>query len=298
MRNWQEGGLQNKYSLAEKMRKKYVPLTAAIAMGAGALAGCGSSEQAPENRAQSAQTAATSEATSSATPTANPSIKAPARNKTSQPERSHSTDKATEIPSFPASPTQSPEQQSTEELLPGEEKLSDEENQAFRKELDQALSNGDEINIGRGIFIIERGDAPDQKGVSLYTAISNPVVANVGKGATQPVSANEPVEYYVYNAKIQHWSKLHKEKIPNSFAVDRDGNEQPGLQLQRTRFWTDKKGSELRDDISTGTDGLKTPTGGDWTGVTEDIARSTNYSSSTRQKAADAAVESTTHHRS
>lgn len=275
-------------------------LTAATvaALGAGALVGCGSSEKAPRNEAQPTQPAAAAEATSSATPSADPSIKAPADKKTSQPERSHSTDKATEIPSFSASPTQSPEQQSAEELLPGEEKLSDEENQAFRKELDQALSNGDEINIGRGIFIIERGDAPDQKGVSLYTAISNPVVANVGKGATQPVSANEPVEYYVYNAKIQHWSKLHKEKIPNSFAVDRDGNEQPGLQLQRTRFWTDKKGSELRDDISTGTDGLKTPTGGDWTGVTEDIARSTNYSSSTRQKAADAAVESTTHHRS
>ena len=99
MRNWQEGSLQNKYSLAEKMRKKYVPRTAAIAMGAGALAGCGSSEQAPENRAQSAQPAATAEATSSATPSADPSIKAPARNKTPQPKQSHSTDKATEVPS-------------------------------------------------------------------------------------------------------------------------------------------------------------------------------------------------------
>lgn len=298
MRNRQEGGLRN--SLAEKIRKKYVPLTAIIAMGAGAVAGCGSSEQAPENRAQSAQTAATSEATSSATPTAKPSIKAPARNKTSQPERSRSTDKATEIPSFSASPTQSPEQQSAEELLPGEEKLSDEENQAFRKELDQALSNGDEINIGRGIFIIERGDAPDQKGVSLYTAISDPVVANVGKGATQPVSANEPVEYFVYNAKTERWSKFRKEKIPNYFVIDRDGNAQPGLQLQRTQFWAEKEGSDLRDVVSTGTDGLKTPTEGSYlTGVTEDIAKkSADYSSSTKRKAADAAVESTTHHRS
>lgn len=294
MINRQEGGLQN--SLAEKIRKKYVPLTAIIAIGAGALAGCSSPEKAPRNETQ--PTAATAEATSSATPSADPSIKAPARNKTPQPKRSHSTDKATEIPSFPASPTQSPEQQSAEELLPGEEKLSDEENQAFRKELDQALRNGSEINIGRGIFIIERDDAPDQKGVSLYTAISDPVVANVGKGATQPVSANEPVEYFVYNAKTERWSKLRKEKIPNYFVIDRNGNEQPGLQLQQTQFWAEKGGSELRDDISTGTDGLKTPTGGDWTGVTEDIARSTNYSSSTRQKAADAAVESTTHHRS
>ena len=150
-------------------------LTAATvaALGAGALVGCGSSEKSPENRAQSAQTAATAEVTSSATPpSADPSIEAPARNKTPQPKQSHSTDKATEIPSFSASPTQSPEQQSAEELLPSEEKLTDEENQAFRKELDQALRNGSEINIGRGIFIIERDDAPDQKGVSLYTDLT------------------------------------------------------------------------------------------------------------------------------
>ena len=47
MRNRQEGGLQN--SLAEKIRKKYVPLTAIIAIGAGALAGCSSPEKAPRN---------------------------------------------------------------------------------------------------------------------------------------------------------------------------------------------------------------------------------------------------------
>lgn len=273
-------------------------VAAVAALGAGAVAGCGSSEKAPRNATQ--PTAATAETTSSATPTANPSIEAPARNKTPQPKRPRSTNKATEIPSFPASPTQSPEQQSAEELLPGEEKLSDEENQAFRKELDQALRNGSEINIGRGIFIIERDDAPDQKGVSLYTAISNPVVANVGKGATQPVSANEPVEYYVYNAKTERWSKLRKEKIPNYFVIDRNGNEQPGLQLQQTQFWAEKGGSDLRDVVSTGTDGLMTPTEGSYlTGVTEDIAKkSANYSSSTRQKAADAAVVSMTHHRS
>ena len=277
--------------------KELIGAGAGLALTFGAVA-C--SAETPRNEAQPTQPAATSEAASSATPTANPSIEAPARNKTSQPERSRSTDKATEIPSFPASPTQSPEQQSAEELLPGEEKLSDEENQAFRKELDQALRNGSEINIGRGIFIIERDDAPDQKGVSLYTAISDPVVANVGKGATQPVSANEPVEYFVYNAKTKRWSKFRKEKIPNYFVIDRDGNAQPGLQLQRTQFWAEKEGSDLRDVVSTGTDGLMTPTEGSYlTGVTEDIAKkSANYSSSTRQKAADAAVESTTHHRS
>lgn len=276
--------------------KELIGAGAGLALTFGAVA-C--SAETPRNEAQPTQPAATSEAASSATPTANPSIEAPARNKTSQPERSRSTDKATEIPSFPASPTQSPEQQSAEELLPGEEKLSDEENQAFRKELDQALRDGSEINVGRGIFIIERGDAPDQKGVSRYTAVSNPLVADVGKKVTDPVSPNAPKVYYVYDAKTEHWLQLDKEKIPNSFAVDRDGNEQPGLQLQRTHFWTEKKGSDLRDVVSTGTDGLMTPTEGSYqTGVTEDIAKSDNYSSSTRKKAADAAVESTTHHRS
>ena len=270
--------------------KELIGAGAGLALAFGAAA-CSANEAQPD------QPAVTAEATSSAT--AKPSIEAPARNKTPQPKQSHSTDKATEIPSFPASPTQSPEQQSAEELLPGEEKLSDEENQAFRKELDQALSNGDEINIGRGIFIIERGDAPDQKGVSLYTAISDPVVANVGKGATQPVSANEPVEYFVYNAKTERWSKFRKEKIPNYFVIDRDGNAQPGLQLERTQFWKKKGGSDLGDVIHRSEDGLKMPKEGNYVkGKTEDIAKAVNYSSSTEQKAADAAVESTTHHRS
>lgn len=285
--------------LADNMKKKktkeLIGAGAGLALAFGAAA-C--SAETPRNEAQPDQPAVTAEATSSATPSANPSIEAPARNKTSQPKWSHSTDKATEIPPFSASPTQSPEQQSAEELLPGEEKLSDEENQAFRKELDQALNNGDEINIGRGIFIIERGDAPDQKGVSLYTAISNPVVANVGKGVTQPVSANEPVDYYVYNAKTKHWSKLHKEKIPKYFVIDRDGNEQPGLQLQRTQFWEKKDGSDLGDVIHRSEDGLKMPKEGNYVkGKTEDIATPSNYSSSSREKAASAAVESTTHSR-
>ena len=111
-------GSSERLSFWGRAEKKVLSVIALSAIGASALAGCGSSEKAPENRAQSAQTAATAEATSSAT--ANPSIKAPARNKTSQPERPHSTDKATEIPSFPASPTQSPEQQSAEKVRPGE----------------------------------------------------------------------------------------------------------------------------------------------------------------------------------
>jgi len=293
--------------LARNVRMKTKELIGAGAGLALVLGAAACSAETPRNEAQPTQPAATAETTSSATPTANPSIEAPADKKTPQSKRSHSTDKATEIPSplhssspeTTPSPTQSPEQQSAEELLPGEEKLSDEENQAFRKELDQALSNGDEINIGRGIFIIERGDAPDQKGVSLYTAVSDPVVANVGKGATQPVSANEPVEYYIYNAKTEHWSKLHKEKIPNYFVIDRDGNEQPGLQLEQTQFWKKKEGSDLGDVIHRSEDGLKMPKEGNYVkGKTEDIAKPVNYSSSSREKAASAAVESTTHQRS
>ena len=82
-------------------------VAAIAALGAGAVAGCSSSEQTPRDKVKPTQSAATAEATPSAT--AKPSIKAPADKKTPQPERSHSTDKATEIPSFSASPTQSPE---------------------------------------------------------------------------------------------------------------------------------------------------------------------------------------------
>lgn len=125
MRNRQEGGLQNKDSLAEKIRKKYVPLTAIIAIGASALAGCGSSEKASRDEAQPTQPAATAEAT------AKPSIKAPAHNKTPQSERSRSTDKATEIPSpsHPSSPETTPsptpnEAENNQEKMPSVAELA------------------------------------------------------------------------------------------------------------------------------------------------------------------------------
>lgn len=153
MRNWQEGSLQNKYSLAEKMRKKYVPLAAIIAMGAGAVAGCGSSEKAPENRAQSAQTAATAEATSSAT--AKPSIEAPARNKTPQPERSHSTDKATEIPSpsHPSSPETTPsptpnEAENNQEKMPSVAELAKAVKEGSVDVLGGVVKDVDEVGNG------------------------------------------------------------------------------------------------------------------------------------------------------
>ena len=105
-------------------------VAAVAALGAGAVAGCGSSEKAPRNATQ--PTAATAEATSSATtPSADPSIKAPARNKTPQPERSHSTDKATEIPSpsHPSSPETTPsptpnEAENNQEKMPSVAELA------------------------------------------------------------------------------------------------------------------------------------------------------------------------------
>ncbi len=121
-------GLSSGLSSTER---KMLAVAAAAALGAGAVAGCGSSEKAPENRAQSAQTAATAETTSSATPTANPSIKAPARNKTSQPKQSHSTNKATEIPSpsHPSSPETTPsptpnEAENNQEKMPSVAELA------------------------------------------------------------------------------------------------------------------------------------------------------------------------------
>lgn len=86
--------------LADNMKKKTKELIGAGAGLALAFGAAACSAETPRNEAQPDQPAVTAEATSSATtPSADPSIKAPARNKTSQPERPHSTDKATEIPS-------------------------------------------------------------------------------------------------------------------------------------------------------------------------------------------------------
>lgn len=122
-------GSSERLSFWGRAEKKVLSVIALSAIGASALAGCGSSEKAPENRAQSAQTAATAEATSSAT--ANPSIKAPARNKTSQPKQSHSTNKATEIPSpsHPSSPETTPsptpnEAENNQEKMPSVAELA------------------------------------------------------------------------------------------------------------------------------------------------------------------------------
>lgn len=145
-------GLSSGLSSTER---KMLAVAAAAALGAGAVAGCGSSEKAPENRAQSAQTAATAETTSSATPTANPSIKAPARNKTSQPERPHSTDKATEIPSpsHPSSPETTPsptpnEAENNQEKMPSVAELAKAVKEGSVDVLGGVIKDVDEVGNG------------------------------------------------------------------------------------------------------------------------------------------------------
>ena len=145
------------------MRKRYDDLrgvervlTAATvaALGAGALVGCGSSEEAPRNATQ--PTAATAEATSSATtPSADPSIKAPARNKTSQPKQSHSTNKATEIPSpsHPSSPETTPsptpnEAENNQEKMPSVAELAKAVKEGSVDVLGGVVKDVDEVGNG------------------------------------------------------------------------------------------------------------------------------------------------------
>lgn len=220
------------------MRKRYDDLrgvervlTAATvaALGAGALVGCGSSEEAPRNATQ--PTAATAEATSSATtPSANPSIEAPARNKTSQPERPHSTDKATEIPSFPASPTQSPEQQSTEKARPGEKKLSAEDNEAFRTQVDEALKNRTKINVLRGLLVVPTGE--DGKS----TVYSNLFVGDEHGNITGDVSPDKTMTFYVQDQQ-GNWSTVDL-KTPGSYRIDEQGNKAEKLPVQKVEFYS------------------------------------------------------------
>lgn len=228
MRNRQEGGLQN--SLAEKIRKKYVPLTAVIAMGAGAVAGCGSSEQAPENRAQSTQPAATAEVTSSATPTANPSIEAQADKKTPQPKRSRSTDKATEIPSFSAPPTQSPEQQSAEKARPGEKKLSAEDNEALRTRVDEALKSRTKINVMRGSVVIP--DYENRTSRVYHNLFGGDEYGNI----TGDMSPDKTMTFYVQDQQ-GNWSTVDL-KTPGSYRIDEQGNKAEKLPVQKVEFYS------------------------------------------------------------
>ena len=205
-------------------------LTAATvaALGAGALVGCGSSEKAPRNEAQPTQPAAAAEATSSATtPSADPSIKAPARNKTSQPERPHSTDQATEIPSFSAPPTQSPEQHSTEKARPGEKKLSAEANEALRTRVDEALKNRTKINVLRGSVVI-----PD------YENRTSRVYHNLFGGDEYGNITGDmsPDTFYVQDQQ-GNWSTVDL-KTPGSYRIDEQGNKAEKLPVQQVGFYT------------------------------------------------------------
>jgi len=205
-------------------------LTAATvaALGAGALVGCGSSEKAPRNEAQPTQPAAAAEATSSATtPSADPSIKAPARNKTSQPERPHSTDKATEIPSFPASPTQSPEQQSAEKVRPGEKKLSAQDNETLRTRVDEALKSRTKINVLRGSVVI-----PD------YENRTSRVYHNLFGGDEYGNITGDmsPDTFYVQDQQ-GNWSTVNL-KTPGSYRIDEQGNKAEKLPVQQVGFYT------------------------------------------------------------
>lgn len=215
-------------------------LTAATvaALGAGALVGCGSSEKAPRNATQ--PTAATAEATSSAT--ANPSIEASADEKTPQPRRSHSTDKATEIPSFPASPTQSPEQQSAEKARPGEKKLSAEANEAFRTQVDEALKNRTKINVMRGSVVI-----PDYENRT-SRVYHNPFGGDEYGNITGDMSPDKTMTFYVQDQQ-GNWSTVDL-KTPGSYRIDEQGNKAEKLPVEKIEFYTQEQnesGSKLSD---------------------------------------------------
>lgn len=216
--------------LADNMKKKTKELIGAGAGLALAFGAAACSAETPRNEAQPDQPAVTAEATSSATPSVNPSIEAPARNKTSQSERPHSTDKATEIPSFPASPTQSPEQQSTEKARPGEKKLSAEDNEAFRTQVDEALKNRTKINVLRGLLVVPTGE--DGKS----TVYSNLFVGDEHGNITGDVSPDKTMTFYVQDQQ-GNWSTVDL-KTPGSYRIDEQGNKAEKLPVQKVEFYS------------------------------------------------------------
>lgn len=217
--------------LADNVKKKTKELIGAGVGLALVLGAAACSAETPRNEAQPDQPAATVEATSSATtPSANPSIEAPARNKTSQSERPHSTDKATEIPSFPASPTQSPEQQSTEKARPGEKKLSAEDNEAFRTQVDEALKNRTKINVLRGLLVVPTGE--DGKS----TVYSNLFVGDEHGNITGDVSPDKTMTFYVQDQQ-GNWSTVDL-KTPGSYRIDEQGNKAEKLPVQKVEFYS------------------------------------------------------------
>ena len=265
-------------------------LTAATvaALGAGALVGCGSSEKAPRNEAQPTQPAAAAEATSSATPSADPSIEAPARNKTPQPERSRSTDKATEIPPFSASPTQSPEQQSAEKARPGEKKLSAEDNEALRTRVDEALKNRTKINVLRGLLVVPTGE--DGKS----TVYSNLFVGDEHGNITGDVSPDKTMTFYVQDQQ-GNWSTVNL-KTPGSYRIDEQGNEAEKLPVQKVEFYTQEQNgpdSKLSDVYEVRNGKLTVVKGNFEDGVLVLMASSVGIDTSSKGKTIKAAYEAT-----
>ena len=219
--------------LADNMKKKTKELIGAGAGLALAFGAAACSAETPRNEAQPDQPAVTAEATSSATPSVNPSIEAPARNKTSQPKWSHSTDKATEIPPFSASPTQSPEQQSTEKARPGEKKLSAEDNEAFRTQVDEALKNRTKINVMRGLLVVPDGESGKS------TVYSNLFVGDEHGNITGDVSPDKTMTFYVQDQQ-GNWSTVDL-KTPGSYRIDEQGNEAEKLPVQKVEFYTQEQ---------------------------------------------------------
>ena len=213
--------------LADNMKKKTKELIGAGAGLALVFGAAACSAETSRNEAQPTQPAATAETASSATPTANPSIEAPARNKTPQPERSRSTDKATEIPPFSASPTQSPEQQSAEKARPGEKKLSAEDNEALRTRVDEALKNRTKINVLRGSVVI-----PD------YENRTSRVYHNLFGGDEYGNITGDmsPDTFYVQDQQ-GNWSTVNL-KTPGSYRIDEQGNKAEKLPVQQVGFYT------------------------------------------------------------
>jgi lipoprotein len=213
--------------LADNMKKKTKELIGAGAGLALVFGAAACSAETSRNEAQPTQPAATAETTSSATPSADPSIEAPARNKTPQPERSRSTDKATEIPPFSASPTQSPEQQSAEKARPGEKKLSAEDNEALRTRVDEALKNRTKINVLRGSVVI-----PD------YENRTSRVYHNLFGGDEYGNITGDmsPDTFYVQDQQ-GNWSTVNL-KTPGSYRIDEQGNKAEKLPVQQVGFYT------------------------------------------------------------
>ncbi len=274
--------------LADNVKKKTKELIGAGAGLALAFGAAACSAETPRNEAQPDQPAVTAEATSSATPSANPSIEAPARNKTSQPKQSHSTNKATEIPSFSAPPTQSPEQQSTEKARPGEKKLSAEANEAFRTQVDEALKSRTKINVMRGLLVVPDGESGKS------TVYSNLFVGDEHGNITGDVSPDKTMTFYVQDQQ-GNWSTVDL-KTPGSYRIDEQGNEAEKLPVQKVEFYTQEQNgpdSKLSDVYEVRNGKLTVVKGNFEDGVLVLMASSVGIDTSSEGQTIKAAYEAT-----